>query len=70
MESIKTINSPKKAFDNQIYQIKRSIKRGIKKKLIILNQYFLLVLIMILLYERWNFKKLQILLVQLLIIKI
>ena len=58
MESKKTINLPEKTLDNKDLPKKRSIKRRITKKLRQKSQYFLSVLIMILLYKRWNFKRL------------
>ena len=58
MESKITTNLPEKTSDKKIYQRKRSIKRRITKKLRWKSQYFLSVLILILLYKRWNFRKL------------
>ena len=58
MEYKITINLPEKTSDNKNLPKKRSIKRRITKKLRHKSQYFLSVLIMILLYKRWNFKKL------------
>ena len=57
MESIKTINLPEKTSDNKYLLKKGSIRKKITK-LKQESQYFLSVLIMILLYKRWNFKKL------------
>ena len=57
MESQKTINLPEKTSDNKYLLKKGSIRKKITK-LRQKSQYFLSVLIMILLYKRWNFKKL------------
>ena len=58
MESIKTINLPEKASDNKYLLKKGSIRKKITKKLKQKSPYFLSVIIMILLYKRWNFKRL------------
>ena len=51
MESQKTINLPEKTSNNKDLPKKMSIEKRITKKLRWKSQYFLLVLIMILLYK-------------------
>ena len=58
MGSQKTINLPEKTSDIKYLLKKGSIRKKITKKLGQKSQYFLSVLIMILLYKRWNFKRL------------
>ena len=59
MEPIKTINSPKRTSDNKDLLKKKVNKKGNKKEIKIEKPIlFWGFLIMILLYKRWNFKKL------------
>ena len=58
MESKKTINLPEKTSDNKDLRKKKVNKKKRKNKEIRIEKTILsTVLIMILLYQRWNFKK-------------